>query len=370
MQAAPPAHDSQTLHEAAETFIRQCYHELDEESAIDSRLSEVRQSIEERGHYEHTYEELEHGARMAWRNSNRCVGRYFWDQLNVLDKRDAETAEEVFAELCDHIEFATNGGSIRPAISIFKPSKRGQRQVRIWNYELIRYAGYETENGIVGDPDSVEFTKYCQSRGWEGAETNFDVLPLVIQVGTEEPTLFEVPEDIVFEVPLSHPEYEWFADLGLKWYAVPIVSNMRLEIGGLQYTAAPFNGWYMSTEIGARNLTDEDRYDLLPTVAEHMGLDMSGNRSLWKDRAVTEVNKAVLHSYGEHGVRIVDHHTAAEQFERFETDEAAAGREVTGDWSWLIPPVSPATTHIFHTTYDDTKKSPNFYYRDPPYELK
>ena len=27
---------------------------------------------------------------------------------------------------------------------------------------------------------------------------------------------------------------------------------------------APFNGWYMGTEIGARNLADADRYDLLP----------------------------------------------------------------------------------------------------------
>ena len=39
---------------------------------------------------------------------------------------------------------------------------------------------------------------------------------------------------------------------------------MCLEIGGICYPAAPFNGWYMGTEIGARNLADTDRYDQLP----------------------------------------------------------------------------------------------------------
>ena len=36
----------------------------------------------------------------------------------------------------------------------------------------------------------------------------------------------------------------------MKWYGVPMISDMRLEIGGISYTAAPFNGWYMGTEIG------------------------------------------------------------------------------------------------------------------------
>ena len=71
-------------------------------------------------------------------------------------------------------------------------------------------------------------------------------------------------------MPLSHPEYRWFAGLGLRWHAVPAISNMRLEIGGIDYPAAPFNGWYMGTEIGARNLADADRYDLLPVVADRL----------------------------------------------------------------------------------------------------
>lgn len=57
--------------------------------------------------------------------------------------------------------------------------------------------------------------------------------------------------------------YEWFAELDLRWYAVPAVSSMMFDCGGLQFTAAPFNGWYMSTEIGARDLCDVNRYNLL-----------------------------------------------------------------------------------------------------------
>jgi len=44
--------------------------------------------------------------------------------------------------------------------------------------------------------------------------------------------------------------YDWFAELQLKWYCVPAVASMMLDVGGIEFTAAPFNGWYMSTEIG------------------------------------------------------------------------------------------------------------------------
>jgi nitric-oxide synthase len=120
---------------------------------------------------------------------------------------------------------------------------------------------------------------------------------------------------------------------------------MRLEIGGINYVAAPFNGWYMGTEI---NLADEDRYNLLPAIADIVGLYLESNATLWKDRALVELNIAVLDSYKKAGVSIVDHHTAAQQFKAFEKNEQKIGINVTGEWAWLIPPVSPATTHIFH----------------------
>ena len=365
-------YNKEVLAEHAEQFITECYQELHKtETEKGDRIREVKREIELKGEYEHTFEELEHGAKMAWRNSNRCIGRLFWETLQVVDERDLETEEEIAKALFRHIESGTNGGKIVPTITVFKPKKNEQNEIRIWNHQLLRYAGYETETGLLGDPVSLRLTKRCTDMGWKGEGTNFDLLPLVIQLDGNAPALFQIPKQIVIEVPITHPTITGLSDLQLKWYSTPIVSDMRLEIGGINYTAAPFNGWYMGTEIGARNFADEERYNMLPKVASILGLDTTKVSNLWKDKALVELNVAVLHSFKEAGVSIVDHHTAAVQFKKFEEQEKQRGRDLTGDWTWLIPPVSPATTHIFHSGYEDKIVTPNFFGRGlPPTTLK
>lgn len=356
------------MEEAAE-YIGICYEELGKnERQKADRLLEITKEIEATGTYTHSFEELEHGARMAWRNNNRCIGRLFWNSLTVFDERHQTTAEGVFDALVQHIDFAANNGKIRPTITVFRAEQENEDAMRLWNHQLIRYAGYETAEGIIGDSSSVEFTKTCQKLGWHGAGTAFDVLPLVIQLPGEEPFMKEVPEQSIMEVNISHPEIPGFAELGIKWYGVPIISDMMLEIGGIEYKMAPFNGWYMGTEIGARNLADEDRYNFLPAVAELMELNTQSNRSLWKDKALVELNIAVLESFQEAGVTIVDHHTAAKQFKNFEKKEEVEGRGVTGNWAWLIPPMSPATTHIFHKPYKNDLVKPNYFPQKAPYQ--
>ncbi|MFF2753948.1 nitric oxide synthase oxygenase [Psychrobacillus sp. NPDC058041] len=347
----------------AEDFIRSYYNEIGRsELEIHSRLLEIERQIKKNGSYEQTIDEITYGAKAAWRNSNKCIGRLFWQSLNVFDKRYMQTEEEIYQALLEHIQFATNEGRIRPTITVFSP-----HDVRIWNHQLIRYAGYKTEKGIIGDPDSIAFTKVCQDLGWKGNNEHFDILPLVIQTKNNQPKLFEIPKEYILEVPIRHQELKWFEELNVKWYAVPIISSMKLEIGGITYPAAPFNGWYMGTEIGARNLADDNRYNMVPIIAENMGLNTKSNASLWKDRALVELNAAVLFSFKEDGVSIVDHHTAAQQFKRFEEKEGEAGRDVTGNWTWLIPPLSPGTTHIFHKPYNNEKKTPNYFYQPSPY---
>ena len=110
-------------------------------------------------------------------------------------------------------------------------------------------------------------------------------------------TMHDIPADAVLEVRIEHPEYRWFANLGLRWYAVPVISGMYLDIGGVRYPAAPFNGWYMGTEIGSRDFGDTGRYDELREIATHLGLSTATDRTLWKDKALTELNLAVLHSF-------------------------------------------------------------------------
>ena len=359
--------EKNTLLLEAEQFIHRCYEELgmSMEQRLE-RVEEVRGQISETGTYSHTPFELDHGAKMAWRNNNRCIGRLFWDKLHVFDERKLETAEEVFEALLKHIEYATNDGKIRSTITVFSPRQAGNDAIRIWNHQLIRYAGYEEGERIVGDSTSVAFTKICEKLGWKGEKTPYDVLPLVIQLKGEAPQVFNIPQDLVKEVSIDHSQIAGFDELDIRWYAVPIISNMKLEIGGIEYPMAPFNGWYMGTEIGARNLADEDRYDLLPKVAELMGLDIRSNRSLWKDKALVELNIAVLDSYKNAGVTLVDHHTAAKQFKSFEKNEQVKGREITGNWTWLIPPLSPATTHIFRSPYTNDIVTPNYFYQKDP----
>jgi nitric-oxide synthase len=114
-------------------------------------------------------------------------------------------------------------------------------------------------------------------------------------------------------------------ELGLQWYAVPVISDMRLEIGGISFPCAPFNGWYMLTEIAARNLGDVQRYNMLPVIANKLNLDTRQVKTLWKDKAMLVLQEAVLHSFQAKGVTLVDHHTASEQFLEFCKQEAAKG---------------------------------------------
>lgn len=367
MNHTVPQHSTQELIRQAESFITACYQELGlTEGERDLRLADIFEEVQRTGTYRHTAEELAHGARMAWRHNSRCIGRLFWHSLEVIDARRAETVAEVAEALLHHMKHANNGGRIRPVITVFRSEEEQDRAIRIWNHQLIRYAGYpgDGEHPRAGDPASDEFTAVCLRLGWQGTGGDFDILPLVISIGREEPRYFPIPPGLVQEVPLSHPEIPQFTELGLRWYSVPIVSDMCLEIGGIRYPAAPFNGWYMETEIGSRNFGDTDRYNRLPAVADLLGLDRSTNTSLWKDRALLELNRAVLHSFKQAGVSIVDHHTAADQFVRFQEQEQQQGREVSGKWGWLIPPMSPSSTPIWNDNkLRDLQLSPRFVYR-------
>ena len=346
----------------AEEFLRLYYAEHPAAGPAGPRIAQVRAEIGRTGTYRHTDLELAFGARVAWRNSARCIGRLYWRSMQVRDLRHVRRASDVAAECVEHLRLATNGGRLRPLITIFAPDAPGRPGPRIWNEQLIRYAGHTSGDTVVGDPRYVGFTSTVRSMGWAAPATpgRFDVLPLVVETATDGPVLSEIPRDVLVEVPLSHPDLAWFADLGLRWHAVPAISNMRLRIGGIDYPAAPFNGWYMGTEIGARNLADHDRYDLLRPVAERLGMDCSTDRTLWRDRALVELNRAVLHSFELAGVTISDHHTESQRFLQHLGKEERAGRSCPADWSWIVPPMSSSQTPVFHRYYDEADQLPGF----------
>jgi nitric-oxide synthase len=354
--------------ESAGEFLELFYRETPEPSVPwRQRWDRVREELDRTGTYRHTYEELTFGARVAWRNSVRCVGRVRWASLVVRDARRASRPWQVYRQLAKHLRFATNRGRIRSTITIFAPDDRYGPRVRVLNEQLTRYAGWSMPDGsTLGDPRNVGFTALALKLGWRPPRTPgpWDVLPWVIDTAADGPSVFAVPRRAVLEVKLSHPEYDWFAGLGLRWLAVPVISHMRLHIGGIDYSAAPFNGFYLGDEIGSRNLADACRYDQVPAVAAKMGLDTSSNRSLWRDRAVIELNRAVLHSFDAARVAITDHHAETRHFMRFAAMESDAGRCPRADATWINSHPVPPQTPTFHHVWDATQVQPNYWLDD------
>lgn len=177
------------------------------------------------------------------------------------------------------------------------------------------------------------------------------MLPLLV-CGTDAgrrtgPAVLPVPPDAVVEVGLEHPCLPWLAELDLRWHALPIITDMRLEAGGKWYLV-PFGGWYVETEISARNLADPDRLDLLPLIASRLGLDRSQTWTDWRNAATVALNQAVLWSFARDGIRISHHHTEAERLLEHLAREGRAGRawQENVDWSWVnLPSATPTPTY-------------------------
>lgn len=339
--------------------------------AVEHRIGEIAAELAATGTYRQSGQELLAGTRIAWRNNPQCIGKFYWKGLEVRDCREVGVLgdeSDLFEALVEHLRLAWNGGKVRLLLSAFAPAEPGRPGPRVWNGQLIRYAGYRRQDGsVLGDPGTVDLTEAVLRMGWRGQGTEYDVLPLVVQRPGHEPRWFELPPDAVPEVRISHPAYPWFEGLGLRWHAFPTISDQVLELGGLRYTLAPFSAWYTCTEIGARNLSDTNRYDKLPEVARGMGLDTGRDRTLWRDRALLELTAAVLHSYDQAGVSIIDHHFATKQFVRHEERELKQGRGCPADWSAIVPATSGSTTPVWQRRCRPTRALPNFFPHQVPW---
>jgi nitric-oxide synthase len=300
---------------AADHFLRMFHDAHPAAGPVGKRLAQVRAAIAETGTYRHTAAELAYGARVALRDSGWCTSGVPWRQLKIRDLRGLRNAAAVAAECVAHQRLAWADGRVQPLVSVFAPDTPSAAGPRIWNDQLVRYAGYPDDDGqVLGDRRYVGFTDAVCRMGWQppARRGRFDRLPLVVETTHEGPILFGVPGDAAVDVPLRHPDLPWFAELGLRWPAVPVLGNMTLTIGGVRYPAAPVNSWHIGTDIGTRALADEAAYGVARQVAERLGLDTSTERTLWRDRATIELNRAVLHSFDEDGVTIIDHYAEAQ----------------------------------------------------------
>lgn len=329
------------------------------------RLNEVRRSIRKTGTYWHSSEELAFGARVAWRNHARCVGRLTWKSLQVNDFRHVDSCDGVVERTLLTMRQCFAGGDLRSGITVFAPATETNTPPTFESSQVFRYAGYMLDDGtILGDRANIELTQTAQKLGWIPPETPsaFDLLPVIVRSDSGTRHAYIVPEDLRHEVTISHPNYPGLAQLGLRWYAVPVVTNMVLTIGGIDYPCAPFSGHYVATEIASRNLVDPTRYDLLHQIAHSFGFKSGGDEPpLWKDRTLTELNVAVLASFKRAGIAVTDHHSASEQYIAFTQLEHRAGRTPSGEWSWIVPPQASAACPTYHLPMTNVHAVPNFY---------
>lgn len=296
------------LDEAAR-FLRLFHAARPKAGDVGARLAKVRAEVAATGTYRHTPAELAFGARTALMESGWCPRSVSWRDILVRDLRQVRDSATVAAQCAHHLRTAAGDGAVRPMVTVFAPDTPWRSGPRIRNDQLVRYAGYREQaarGGVLGDRRYVDFTTGACRLGWRPPTGRgpFDHLPLVVETDQEGVRAHPLPRDAVLEVPLEHPDLPWFVGLGLRWHAVPVISNMRLRIGGIDYPAAPFNGVYLCRAIGEDVLADDAAYGLAPVVAERLGLDTSSERTLWRDRVAVELNRAVLHSFDAAGVSV------------------------------------------------------------------
>ena len=86
--------------------------------------------------------------------------------FNLLTLPEKDIAHSLQSYQLSTLTFAaTNGGRMRPAITIFRQTKPSGEHVRIWNQRLISFAGYKTLNGTVSSSSqhSRHTTKQLQN---------------------------------------------------------------------------------------------------------------------------------------------------------------------------------------------------------------
>ncbi|RKO97432.1 hypothetical protein CXG81DRAFT_15924, partial [Caulochytrium protostelioides] len=315
-------------------------------ATLADRKAAVVAEISKTGTYVQTLAELTFGCRVAWRNAPRCIYRVQWTRLRVLDCRHVQTSHDVYLSVLTHLRQAcTSEGIISSLVSVFPPRSPGAKGYwRIWNAQLIRYAGYTNADGsILGDPYGVIFTQQAMEMGWTPPNPRgpFDILPLIVQDPHGEVTCL-----FIREVNITHFAYPKLAEANLKWYAIPAISNMGFDIGGIQYCCTPFNGWYMETEI-TRNFLDRQRYNLIEKLSDILEIERN-DQELWKDQVQLILNQAVLWSFAQSRTSIVGHHAASDSFMVFFNQEMEQRGHCPADWVWIVPPAGSGVTTVFH----------------------
>lgn len=296
--------------------------------------------------------ELEWGIRAAWKNSRKCIMRAHYQDLCLVDLRDVTTSKGMVNAIIENIAAAYNEGRIQPTAFIFPPRAVDEMGPMFWIPQLVSYAAYELPGGtIMGDPVNLQITSDIIKLGWTPPhpKSRWDVLPVVAMAEGDEPAWGTLPPELTKPILIQHPGYgASFEELDLRWCRFPALSKLGFDIGGVQYTGAPFVGWFMDAEIAVRNLTDTFRYNVLPDVIKAIGWQKKKfefedlpdhEKLLWMSRAQAELNYAVQYSFMKEGVTLTSSLTASESWVAFDDQHLQEkGYRLSSDPYWIAPP--------------------------------
>lgn len=365
----------QSVCQDAEAFLEDLFQDghFTDREAFEARLQEVIDEInlgategvtsEDKawrklgGNWTQTYEELEFGIRRSWRNSRKCIARNHHQELKLCDLRSITKSSEMATELLRNALVAFNNGRVEPTVFVFPPRQSDGRGPMIWNNQILGFAGYKMDDDtILGDPGNVELTTAIIELGWNppNVRSQWDLLPLVVMAEGDKPAMIQIPAPLSTLVQIHHPGFPGIGELGLRWVAAPALTRLGFDIGGVQYTAAPFIGWFMDAEIGVRNLADSFRYNVLPQVVKAMGLLTEGNANddvedfedlpeyeqlKMLSSAQSELTYATQWSYNKAGVTMSDSLSASKKWCKFDDEfKEKNGYRLPSDPYWIAPP--------------------------------
>lgn len=295
---------------------------LGDDGNLTRRVARAWQEIDDTGTCTYSLGERRAGAQEAWRTSPDCPGSHLWRELTVLDYADTRPSlTTTFRNCLNHLRWSTHGGRIRPAITLLPPDRPGKPGPRIWSDQVLRFAD---------DPDQAARVAELRALGWEAPVDRFTVMPLVAQIPGAAPELFTIPDEDVLLVPITHPRHSWLGHLHLVWPYAPVITRMRLRLGGVDYPCA-FSGWYMPHEP----LEDLVRWDVLPILANR--LDLPSHDALRLDKAAMVLYEAIWESYQDAGVTLDRPARADEKLARHLAHRRHNGETVHGDLTKLLP---------------------------------
>ena len=194
-----------------------------------------------------------------------------------------------------------------PMVSVFAPDTPWRPGPRIRNDQLVRYAGYAEPGRVLGDRRYVDFTTAVCRLGWR-PPTGRTRVRQAAAGGADRRTrgsrCSRCRATSCARCRWSTRSCRGSRRSGLRWHAVPVISNC-----GCASAASPTRRRRTTACTSARRSArtcspTTPRTGSRGVIAERLGLDTTSERTLWRDRAVVELNRAVVHSFDAAGVTI------------------------------------------------------------------